>query len=127
MNRNEPQVELEGEDPLAGAGSRQFHHGLVMEYGLMAYNSKLDKQTGKPNLVMQIRLFRNGKLVFTGKETPPEAAALADPKSVSLGGALQLGTEMEPGEYVLQVLVRDLLAKEKENLAAQWIDFEVQK
>ena len=126
LNRNTPEVQLDdgGEDPLAGAASRQFHHGLVMEYGLVAYNSQIDKTKGKPNLVMQLRLFRNGKLVFTGKETTPDAGAISDPRSVSLSGALQLGTEMEPGEYVLQVLVRDRLAK-KESLAAQWIDFEV--
>ena len=30
-----------------------------------------------------------------------------------------------PGEYVLQVVVTDKLAKEKHRTASQWIDFEV--
>jgi hypothetical protein len=34
---------------------------------------------------------------------------------------------MPPGDYVLQVIVKDLLAKEKQQIAAQWIDFEVVK
>src|SRR6185295_13350409 len=33
----------------------------------------------------------------------------------------------EPGEYVLQVIVTDKLAKEKYRVAAQWMDFELMK
>jgi len=32
---------------------------------------------------------------------------------------------MSPGEYVLQVIVRDTLANGKNSFAVQWIDFEV--
>jgi hypothetical protein len=48
-------------------------------------------------------------------------------KRLTAGGALQLGTEMPPGEYILQVIVTDLLAKEKNRTATQWIDFEIVK
>jgi hypothetical protein len=34
---------------------------------------------------------------------------------------------MAPGEYVLQVIVIDPLAKSKNSLATQWIDFEITK
>ena len=35
------------------------------------------------------------------------------------------GTAMNPGEYVLQIVVSDLLAKEKHRIAMQWTDFEI--
>jgi len=34
-------------------------------------------------------------------------------------------TTIAPGEYVLQVIVTDRLAKEKYRSATQWIDFEI--
>jgi hypothetical protein len=41
------------------------------------------------------------------------------------GGAIQLGTSLTPGEYVLQIVVSDLLGKEKNRIATQWMDFEI--
>jgi len=38
-----------------------------------------------------------------------------------------LGSEFPPGEYVLQVIITDKLAKEKQQIASQWIDFEIVK
>ncbi len=112
-------------DPLADAASRQFHHGLVMEYGVAVYNVQIDKASGKPKLVTQVRLFRNGKQVFAGKEIPYEGDYDSAARNLAVNGAIQLGTEMDPGEYVVQIVVRDLLAKEKHNVATQWIDFQV--
>jgi hypothetical protein len=34
---------------------------------------------------------------------------------------------MSPGDYILQVIVTDPLAKEKYRTATQWIDFEIVK
>jgi hypothetical protein len=34
---------------------------------------------------------------------------------------------MQPGEYVLQIVVTDLLAKDKDRVATQWMDFEIVK
>jgi hypothetical protein len=48
-------------------------------------------------------------------------------KRLPLAGAIQLGTSMAPGEYVLQIIVTDPLAKEKYRVTSQWIDFEVVK
>jgi hypothetical protein len=42
-------------------------------------------------------------------------------------GQLQLGSKMEPGEYAMQIVVTDKLAKEKFRTVAQSIDFEVVK
>ncbi|HKS10974.1 MAG TPA: VWA domain-containing protein [Pyrinomonadaceae bacterium] len=115
----------EGSDPMANTSVRQFRTPSAMVYALAIYNAKLDRTSGKPNLTIQARLYRNGELVFTGKEVPFELRDQADPKRLGGGGAIQLGTEMKPGEYVLQIVVSDLMAKEKHRVATQWIDFEI--
>ncbi|HBB88760.1 MAG TPA: hypothetical protein DC047_14205, partial [Blastocatellia bacterium] len=114
-------------DPETSAALRRFSGGMVMLYGVAIYNAQLDKQTGKPNLQTQIRVFRDGQLVFTGGQVSLDTANLTDFKQLQVTGALELGAGMLPGEYVLQVIATDLLAKEKHRLATQWIDFEIVK
>jgi len=113
--------------PGAGVALRHFARGMVMEFGYVIYNAQLNKSTGTPQVQTQVRLFHNGQQVFTGGEKPFDATNQPDLKRVAVGGAMQLGKEMEPGEYVLQIVVTDLLAKEKHRVATQWIDFEIVK
>ena len=65
---------------------------------------------------MQVRVFRNGVVLFTGEEIPYDASGQADLKRLTVNGGVQLGTNMSPGEYVLQVIVTDMV-KEK---PAKW-------
>jgi len=114
-------------DPYASAAVRQLKQGLILVYSFAIYNAQIDKTTGKPQLNTQVRMFRDGKPVLTGKETPLDASNQPDLKRLPMTGAIQLGSVMPPGEYVLQVIVTDALAKEKFRVASQWIDFEVVK
>jgi len=114
-------------DPVASTAVRQFGRGFVVEYGFAIYNAQLEKATEKPKLQTQARLFRNGQKVFTGKEISLDPGNQPDLKRLLVSGALQLGREMIPGDYVLQIIVTDLLAKEKRRIATQWIDFEITK
>ena len=114
-------------DPEANTAVRHFKRGIAMVYGLVVYNAKIDKATGKPQLRAQVRLFRNGQLVFTGNELPFDPSNQTDLKRLGLGGAIQLGTAMEFGEYVIQIIVTDLLRKDKNRIATQWMDFEIVK
>jgi hypothetical protein len=115
----------EDSDPMANTSVRQFRTPTAMVYALAIYNAKIDKDTGRPNLTIQARLFRNGEVVFSGNAVPFDMRDQADPKRLDGGGAIQLGTTMKPGEYVLQIVVSDLLAKEKYRVATQWMDFEI--
>jgi VWFA-related protein len=118
---------VEETDPNAGAAVRQFRTGSVVVYGFAIYNAQTDKATGKPQLKTQLRLFRNGQLVFTGRELAFDPASQPDLKRLNAAGAIQVGSELAPGEYQLQVVVTDALAKEKHRVATQWIDFEIVK
>ncbi|HWN08199.1 MAG TPA: VWA domain-containing protein [Pyrinomonadaceae bacterium] len=111
---------------ISNAARRQFKAGSIVEYGLAIYNAKTDK-TGQPQVVTQVKLFRNGLLVFAGKELSLEPGNQTDLKRLEMTGAVQLGSRLDHGEYVLQVAVIDMLRKDKHRIATQWTDFEVVK
>ena len=117
----------DGADPKASPSVRQFKSGLVMTYAYHIYNARTDKSAPKPQLVTQVKLFRSGQEIFTGKEVPFNTMNQADLKRLIGSGAIQLGSEMVPGEYVLQVIVTDLKTTGKNRVTSQWIDFEVVK
>lgn len=107
------------------AATRQLKPGQQLQYSVFLYDAKLDKATAKPQLTTQVRLFRNGEPVFTGRELSLSEPNQPDPKRIPVLGALRLGTDLIPGEYVLQITATDPLADEKHRVATQWIDFEI--
>lgn len=111
----------------SGPAVRQFRAGgkLVVAYSI--YNARLDAATLRPQLTTQIRVFRDGKVVFTGNPIPVETGSQADPKRIPSLVGLEVGTEFPPGEYIAQVIVTDKLADKKQPIASQWIDFEIVK
>ena len=111
----------------ASPAVRHFRNGMLMNYVFFIYNAHLDKATNNPKLTTQVRLFRDGKPVFTGKEIVFGTLAQADPKRLLGGGAIQLGTDLPPGEYVFQIIVNDAIADEKNRTVSQWMDFEIVK
>ncbi|HYJ86177.1 MAG TPA: VWA domain-containing protein [Pyrinomonadaceae bacterium] len=117
----------DGSDPKASPSVRQFKSGLVMTYAYHIYNARTDKAAPKPQLVTQVKLFRSGQEIFTGKEIPFDASNHVDLKRLVGSGAIQLGSEMVPGEYVFQVIVTDLKVTGKNRVTSQWIDFEIVK
>ena len=106
---------------------RRYHQGSNVVFAYAVYNAQIDQSTHLPQATTQTRVFRDGKLIFTGETKPLEVNGQPDLERIANAAQLQLGTEMTPGEYVLQIIVEDHLAKEKERRATQWIDFEVVK
>jgi VWFA-related protein len=106
---------------------RRFWQGAQMEWGYIIYNAQPDKNTGKPQLKTEVRLFRDGKQVFAGGAKPFDPAQQSDLQRLRASGALILGTDLVPGEYVLQIIVTDALADKKYRIATQWMDFEIVK
>ncbi len=111
---------------IAGPAVRQFHPGDKLIYAYSIYNAPLSETTHLPQLSTVARIFRDGKLVFTGTPSTIDGAQ-TDLKRVPSIGRLQLGPEFEPGQYVLQIVVTDQLSKDKPAVTAQWIDFEIVK
>ena len=127
LNQNSQTDESSLTDAMAGPAVRQFQTGQVMLFGFIVYNAKVDKTSNQAQLLTQVRLFRNGELVFSGKELPVDTSGQLDPKRVTSTGALNLGADLVRGEYVFQVVVTDTRANGKHRVATQWMDFEIVK
>lgn len=110
----------------AGPAVRRLGQGMILNYGYTIYNAQLDG-AGQPQVQTQMRLFRDGVEVFKGRVLPFNVGQQTDLKRLSAGGRILIGPDLLPGQYVLQVLVTDALAKDKLNVATQWIDFEIVK
>jgi VWFA-related protein len=116
---------LEKGNAEASPAVRHFRRGMLLNYGFYIYNAKLDKTDSLPRLTTQVQLFHDGKPVFSGKEYPFDAKVAVDLKRLIGGGAIQLGNDLPPGDYALQIIVTDLLADEKHRTATQWMDFTI--
>jgi hypothetical protein len=101
------------------ASVRQYNKDSALAFAYSIYNAKTGEQ-GKPNLTRQVTLFKDGKPVA---ELPEEAVKVdtAGPR-IDDYGILRLGGDIESGEYVLQLVVRDKTANRD---SSQWIDFEI--
>jgi VWFA-related protein len=123
LNSENYRVELET-DPMTDTSLRRFQTGTVLRYGFEIYNAKLDPAQ-KPQLSMQLKIFRDGQLYFEGAPSPIDVAGQTDMQRLKLNRALVLGGEMKEGEYVMQIIVTDNLAKEKRRIASQFVQFDI--
>jgi hypothetical protein len=111
-------------DPMNDTSLRRFKRGTILRYGYEIYNARLDAAR-KPNLTTQLRVIRDGELVLDGKQTPLDLLGQTNLQSIKTVGAISLATQMKPGEYVLQIIVTDNLAKEKRKITTQFVQFEI--
>jgi len=118
---------VEAIDPTSTPAVRMLKRGTFLDYGFLIYNAQLDPKTKKPQLESQLLLLKDGKQVFAGKVIPLNLGEEPDWKHSPASGRLRLGDELAPGEYMLQIIITDKLAKEKYRWATQWMDFEMVK
>ena len=111
---------------IANSGVRRFLAGSDLYYAYNLYNAT-DESGKQRDLVMDVMLFRDGKIVQTGPEAPIVASDQSDRNRVFVGGTLRLAPELEPGHYHLQVVVRNRNVKQKGPAVAQWADFAIEK
>lgn len=117
-------------DEAAAQGSpavRRLQPGMNLDYSYVIYNAKLDAATRQPRLTTQMRLFRDGRQVFATEPQAYNLDAQPDSRRLLAGGRLELGAGFPVGEYTLQAVVTDSLAKKDHATTTQWIDFEVVK
>ncbi|MET0626456.1 MAG: VWA domain-containing protein [Pyrinomonadaceae bacterium] len=115
-------------DPLRDATVRQFRQGTAVDFRYHIYNAKAEGASGRTRLQTRTRLFRDGQPVYQSPPQPYDPGPSPSPAArLETGRRLQLGTQLPPGQYVLQIVVTDELAKGKARTATQWIDFEIVK
>jgi hypothetical protein len=93
-------------------------------YAYEILNAQTDNNK-KPQLAAQVRLFHDGQQVYTGTPAAMNGENQPNPRRLFAVGRLQLD-KAPAGDYLLQVVVTDKLAKEKYRIAAQSMDFEIQ-
>jgi VWFA-related protein len=111
-------------NPLNDTSLRRFNRGTILRYGFEIYNARLDPSK-KTSLTTQIRVFRDGKLMLDGKPAPLDASGQPDLQRIKFNGALDLGRTMATGDYIMQIIVTDNLAKEKHKISTQFVQFEI--
>ena len=111
---------------IANPGARRFTANSELFFGYKIYNGV--NENGKlRNMTMQATLFRDGKNVYSGPETTITATNQTDLTRVFVSGVIKLNTDLEAGNYFLQVVVTDKDADKRTPLVVQWVDFELQK
>ena len=111
----------QGAGTMANPGMRRFERHSRLYFAYMLYNASQGQ-----NLVSQAKLFRDGKNVFSGPEMPIDTANQKIQGHVFAPGVVQLGADLEPGSYYLQIVVTDKSAKKPVALV-QWVGFEIVK
>lgn len=109
-------------DAMSDTALRRVRRDSVLRYGYEIYNAK---GTTAQDLKAKVRIFRDGKLFYEGTEQPVDASGQSSAKGIKAAGALAIGQKLTPGDYVLQIVVTDKLAKAKQQMAAQFVQFEV--
>jgi len=102
-------------------GTRNFDPNSDLHFAFVTYNAP-----STSSLVMEAKLFRDGKTVFLGTEAPINAGQ-TDPNRLLVTGWVRLSPDLEPGNYYLQVVIIDKVPKSKVVPVVQWIDFDVVK
>lgn len=103
---------------------RRFGRGSVLKYNYVVYNFKTDR-TQSAQFQTQTRLIRDGKVVFEGSRTPLRTQGQTDLQRLQASGAITLGSNLEAGSYILQIIVFDLSDARKERFTTQVAEFEI--
>jgi hypothetical protein len=111
-------------DPMVDTALRRIKLGTVLRYGFEVYNAKLDSAK-QPHVETQVRVFRDGKIILDGARHPIEMNGQTDVRRLRSSGAIAIGDQLQAGDYILQVVVFDTLAKAKKQIATQFVEFEV--
>ena len=88
------------------------------------YNAKTKKEN-PPDLQSQIILYRNGVELSKSRAEAVELNGVRDFKRIPIRRKFQLEDSMQAGDYVLQFLVKDNKAKEKQSLAARTLSLRI--
>ncbi len=99
---------------------RRYPRGSSLAYAYHINNAKTSDDA--PILTKTLRLFKDGKEIAAFPEAPITALGRTNPAGFGDYGVIRITDAIQPGEYVLQVIVRD---KATSKSTSQWVDFEV--
>jgi VWFA-related protein len=112
---------------IGNVAMRRFHQGSDLLFAYVIYKAEREKATNLPRLTSQVRMFRDGKLLYVGDPKTIDLSGQMDLERITASGGLRLGPTIGLGQYILQVTINDRQVDEKNGTATQWIDFEIVK
>jgi VWFA-related protein len=118
-------LERKGVIAAGSPATRVFAPGAVLSYDCTIYGALTDKQTAKPRIDIEIRLFNGPKQIFAGHPIP---LAIPDgmPPAVHAAGEIRLPATLPPGDYAVELIAWDRLEKAQSH-ATQFVDFTLVK
>jgi VWFA-related protein len=114
-------------DAQPGITMRRLRRGMALDYSYSIFNAQTEKAPRRTYLQTQMTLFRDGEKVVAGNMRPIVSRQEIEGGRVLVTGRLDTVADLPPGQYILQVVVTDLLTPEQSRTATQWIDFEIVK
>lgn len=122
-DQNEGMMEDSGSNKTAAV--RVFEPGTEISWAYQILNAKTDKDQ-QSKLQIQYRVYYEGREVYEKKQQELTLTSSGTvPRRMIAADQMRL-VQLPPGYYVLQIAVADLQAEEKDRMAVQSIDFEVQ-
>ena len=103
---------------------KNFLPGDSFEYMTVIYNAKTEKEN-PPELESRIILYRDGVELYTSEAEAIDLSGVSDYRRIPVRRKLKLEESMQPGDYVLQFLLKDNNAKEEDSLTAQTMSFRI--
>lgn len=103
---------------LLDASIRQFKRGTILYCDYVVYNPKESRR-----IETQMRLIKDGKVIFEQNPAPLNMQGQTDLKRLQTAGTVSLGTDMEAGSYILQVIATD--KESNKRFATQYVEFDV--
>jgi len=103
---------------------RSYKPGEGFEYMAVVYNAKT-RGKKPPDIEYQTVLFGNGKELYRGNSEAVDLSGINDYKRIPIRNKLLLASTLQPGDYALQLEVRDKQAEGKSSIAIQIMSFEI--
>lgn len=120
ISNGKPVPELSANRTNVDNALREFSVGDVLQFGYEIYNANLKRE-----ILLRTRLIKDGKIVAEGKPSPLDKSDIKDPKRIEAFGAITLGRNLDPGDYVLQVIVTDANSNKRSRTTTQWVEFKI--
>lgn len=111
-------------DPKGNEAIRMFKPGEKIGWEFQIFNARKGNDQ-MPNLTVQTRFFRDGAEIARSEPMPVVFPTGGAEDHLAASGKILLGPRFVPGDYALQVIVTDTLAKKNKAVAFQSVDFSV--
>jgi VWFA-related protein len=109
-------------ESLVDIALRRFNRGTILNFGVVIYNPKL--VGGRPDLTAQVKIYRDGTLVFEGTPRPVDAGEI-NATILNYASSVSLGNKMQIGDYALQLTITDNHTGKRKRSVSRVIQFEL--